>query len=481
MPGYHRRRQHNGLDAWPGYVDALSTLLMVTIFVLLVFVLAQGLLSVTLSGKDKALERLNAEISQLTNMLSLEKGRAADLENNVASLAHDLGQTTAKRDRLARDLAAAQNEITQDASSIKSLSAARDQLTAKLADAQLQAQSATSRLNDMEGQLGQQTSATTTAQNQLATLQATLAADQNKLAANAASLADAEKKLTADTASLAAAQAAASNAEAGRKAAETQVAALQGQLTAMQNRAETAEASLAQANTQLASQQQLVASGSTQLTAQKQLTDQAEAQIALLNQQMAALRAQLQAISAALNLQVSQGRDKDAEIADLGRKLNLALAAKVQKLQRYRSDFFGELREVLKNQPNIKIVGDRFVFESDVLFASGSADLTPLGQQQINDISVAMKKIIPEIPSNLQWVLQVDGFADSQPVLGGPYQNNWLLSAARAISVVQLLILDGVPEDHLAAGAFGDTRPLDPAHTPEAYAKNRRIEFRLTN
>ena len=467
MPGYHRRRQHNGLDAWPGYVDALSTLLMVTIFVLLVFVLAQGLLSVTLSGKDKALDRLNAEISQLTNMLSLEKGRAADLENNVASLAHDLGQATAKRDRLARDLAAAQNEITQDAGSIKSLTTARDQLTAKLADARLQAQSATSRLNDMEGQLGQQTSATTTAQNQLTTLQASLAAAQSKL--------------TADTASLAAAQAAASTAEAGRKAAEAQISDLQGQLTAMQSRAQTAEASLAQANTQLAAQQQQVAKGASQLAAQKQISDQAEAQIALLNQQMAALRDQLQAISAALNLQVSQGRDKDAEIADLGRKLNLALAAKVQKLQRYRSDFFGELREVLKNQPNIKIVGDRFVFESDVLFASGSADLTPLGEQQINDISVAMKKIIPEIPSNLQWVLQVDGFADSQPVLGGPYQNNWLLSAARAISVVQLLILDGVPENHLAAGAFGDTRPLDPAHTPAAYAKNRRIEFRLTN
>jgi chemotaxis protein MotB len=467
MPGYHRRRQHNGLDAWPGYVDALSTLLMVTIFVLLVFVLAQGLLSVTLSGKDKALDRLNAEISQLTNMLSLEKGRAADLENNVASLAHDLGQATAKRDRLARDLAAAQNEITQDAGSIKSLTTARDQLTAKLADARLQAQSATSRLNDMEGQLGQQTSATTTAQNQLTTLQASLAAAQSKL--------------TADTASLAAAQAAASTAEAGRKAAEARISDLQGQLTAMQSRAQTAEASLAQANTQLAAQQQQVAKGASQLAAQKQISDQAEAQIALLNQQMAALRDQLQAISAALNLQVSQGRDKDAEIADLGRKLNLALAAKVQKLQRYRSDFFGELREVLKNQPNIKIVGDRFVFESDVLFASGSADLTPLGEQQINDISVAMKKIIPEIPSNLQWVLQVDGFADSQPVLGGPYQNNWLLSAARAISVVQLLILDGVPENHLAAGAFGDTRPLDPAHTPAAYAKNRRIEFRLTN
>ncbi|GAB0115126.1 peptidoglycan -binding protein [Acidisoma sp. C75] len=467
MPGYHRRRQHNGLDAWPGYVDALSTLLMVTIFVLLVFVLAQGLLSVTLSGKDRALAKLNSEIAQLTDMLSLEKGRANNLENNVASLAHDLGQATAKRDRLAADLTAAQKRVAQDSATITSLTAARDELNAKLADALLQAQSATARLNAMQGQLGQQMTAAASAQSTLTGLQT--------------SLAEAEKQHAADQASLTAAEAAAARATAGEQAAAAQVASLQGQLASLQSRAQTAEAGLAQAQSQLANAQAVAASGTAALSAQKQLTDQAEAQITLLNQQMAALRQQLQAITAALDLQVKQGRDKDAEIADLGRKLNLALAAKVQKLERYRSDFFGELRDVLKNQPNIKVVGDRFVFESDVLFGSGSADLTTLGQQQINDISVVMKKIIPEIPANLPWVLRVDGYADSQPVIGGPYQNNWLLSAARAISVVQLLILDGIPADHLAAGAFGDTRPLDPAHTPAAYAKNRRIEFRLTD
>ncbi len=147
---------------------------------------------------------------------------------------------------------------------------------------------------------------------------------------------------------------------------------------------------------------------------------------------MAALRQQLQAISAALQLQENQGRDKDAQIADLGRKLNLALAAKVQELQRYRSDFFGELREVLKNQPNIKIVGDRFVFQSDVLFASNSADLTPEGQVQIDDIGAAIKSIMKEIPPGLSWMLRVDGHADSQPITGGPYKDNWQLSAAQS-------------------------------------------------
>jgi chemotaxis protein MotB len=474
MPGYHRRRQHNGLDAWPGYVDALSTLLMVTIFVLLVFVLAQGLLSVSLTGKDKALQRLNQEISQLTDMLSLERGRAADLQGNVASLAHDLGEVTTARDALAHQLSTAEAVVAQDTSQVSALTAERNRLTAQLADSVVQAQSASARLNDIQGQLGQQTQAAAAANTELVSVQTALTATQQKLSAT-------------DT-SLSQANAAIATATAATRAADARAAALQGQLTAAETQATTAEASLATSRTalqqeqaQLAQQQQLVTAGGTALSQQKQATDEANAEITLLNQQMAALRQQLTAIASALQLQESQGRDKDVEIADLGRKLNVALAAKVQELQRYRSDFFGKLREILKNQPNIKVVGDRFVYESDVLFPVDGATMTAAGQGQIGDIATAVKGIMKEIPPDLSWMLRVDGHADSQPVTSGPYKNNWELSAARAIAVVQLLIQDGVPSNHLAATAFADTQPIDPAHTAEAYAKNRRIEFRLTD
>jgi chemotaxis protein MotB len=474
MPGYHRRRQQNGLDAWPGYVDALSTLLMVTIFVLLVFVLAQGLLSVTLTGKDKALERLNQEISQLTDMLSLERGRAADLQGNVASLAHDLGEVTTARDALAHQLSTAQAEVAEDSSQVSALTAERDRLNAKLADSVVQAQSANARLNDIQGQLGQQTEAAATANSQLVSLQTALTATQRKLSGTDASLSQATAAIAAAT--------------AATRAANERLADLQSQLAAAETRADTAEASLATTRTalrqdqaQLSQEQLLVAAGSNALSQQKQATVQADAEITLLNQQMAQLRQQLTAIATALQLEVSQGRDKDAEIADLGRKLNLALAAKVQELQRYRSDFFGKLREILKDQPNIKIVGDRFVFQSDVLFPVDGATLTPAGQGQIGDIATAVKGIMKEIPPNISWMLRVDGHADSQPITSGPYKNNWELSAERAIAVVQLLIQDGVPANHLAATAFADTQPIDPAPTPAAYAKNRRIEFRLTD
>jgi chemotaxis protein MotB len=474
MPGFHRRRQHNGLDAWPGYVDALSTLLMVTIFVLLVFVLAQGLLSVTLTGKDRALERLNQEIAQLTDMLSLEKGRTADLQGNVASLAHDLGEVTTARDALARKLSAAQAQVAQDSTQVSALTAERTKLAARLDDSAVQAQSSAARLNDLQTQLTQQTAQAAAANTQLVGIQSSLTATRKTLAGTDASLSQATAAVAAATAATA--------------AANQRVADLQTRLTTAQNRAATAEASLATAQAslqqdvaQIAQEQQSVSAGGAALTRQKQLTDAANAQIALLSQQMQQLRDQLASISAALQLQVSQGRDKDTQIADLGRKLNLALAAKVQELQRYRSDFFGKLREVLKNQSDIKIVGDRFVFQSDVLFPVNSADLTTDGQVQIDKIAAAVESIMPEIPAELSWMLRVDGHADSQPITSGPYQNNWQLSAARAIAVVQLLITDGVPADHLAATAFGDTYPLDPAHTAAAYAKNRRIEFRLTD
>jgi chemotaxis protein MotB len=474
MPGYHRRRQQNGLDAWPGYVDALSTLLMVTIFVLLVFVLAQGLLSVTLTGKDKALERLNQEISQLTDMLSLEKGRAADLQGNVASLAHDLGEVTTARDALAHQLADAQGQVAQDSVQVSALTAQRDKLNAQLADSAVQAQSATARLNDVQAQLSQQTATAAAANSQAVALQTTLGATQKKLAGADASLSQATAAVAAAT--------------AATRVANERVADLQSQLAAARNQAATAEASLATANAslrqdqaQLAQAAQTAVVGGAALSKQKQMTDAANAEIALLSQQMAQLRQQLAAIAMALQLQVSQGRDKDAQIADLGKKLNLALAAKVQELQRYRSDFFGKLREVLKSQPNIKIVGDRFVFQSDVLFPVNSANLTTDGQVQIDKIAAAVEAIMPEIPADLSWMLRVDGHADTQPITSGPYQNNWQLSAARAIAVVQLLIQDGVPANHLAATAFGDTYPIDPAHDAAAYAKNRRIEFRLTD
>jgi chemotaxis protein MotB len=218
-----------------------------------------------------------------------------------------------------------------------------------------------------------------------------------------------------------------------------------------------------------------------QLGDEKKLGDSARAQIALLNQQIDQLKGQLSSIAAALDIQQKQNKDKDAQIANLGQKLNVALAAKVEELQQYRSEFFGKLRSVLANRSGITIVGDRFVFQSEVLFPVGSADLSQAGIAQMTALAVTIKDIAAEIPPDLNWVLRVDGHTDPQPVKNGQFASNWELSAERAITVVKLLIADGVPANHLAATAFGEYQPFGPGDTPDAYAKDRRIELRLTD
>jgi chemotaxis protein MotB len=221
----------------------------------------------------------------------------------------------------------------------------------------------------------------------------------------------------------------------------------------------------------------------TELGEEKKFGDSARALIALLNQRIEQLRGQLASTSSNLDLTQQQNKDKDVQIADLGQKLNVALAAKVEELQQYRSEFFGKLRTVLANRSGITVVGDRFVFQSEVLFPVGSAELTPAGVAQMTTLAVTIKDIALEIPSDLRWVLRVDGHTDPQPVKGGQFVSNWELSAQRAITVVKLLIADGVPADHLAATAFGEYQPFGPADrdTPDAYAKDRRIELRLTD
>ena len=218
-----------------------------------------------------------------------------------------------------------------------------------------------------------------------------------------------------------------------------------------------------------------------QLSDEKKLGDSARAEIALLNQQIDQLKTQLTAISSSLELTQQQNQAKDAQIANLGQRLNVALAAKVEELQHYRSEFFGKLRTLLSNRSGITVVGDRFVFQSEVLFPVGSADLTAAGVAQMTTLAITIKDIASEIPPDLHWILRVDGHTDPQPVKGGQFPSNWELSAERAITVVRLLIADGVPAEHLAATAFGEYQPFGPGETPDAYAKDRRIELRLTD
>jgi chemotaxis protein MotB len=219
---------------------------------------------------------------------------------------------------------------------------------------------------------------------------------------------------------------------------------------------------------------------STQLDNEKRVTTRALAQVELLNQQIAALRRQLAALEEALDTSEKRDREAQNRISELGQRLNVALAQRVQELSRYRSEFFGRLRSILGARPDIRVVGDRFVFQSEVLFDSGSAGLRPDGRNEIDKLGDAILELERQIPPEIAWVLRIDGHTDIRPIASSQFPSNWELSAARSISVVQYLIAKGVSPQHLVAAGFGEYQPLDPERTEEAFRRNRRIELKLT-
>ncbi|WP_033067384.1 peptidoglycan -binding protein [Thalassospira australica] len=392
MIGLSRRRNRD-VNTWPGFVDALATLLMVIIFLLMIFVIAQVYLGAALSGRDEALSDLTAQVNELTNLLSLERGNNQRMELELTQLTTELSNTADQRD----DLRARAATLA-------------DQLAA-----------------------------------------AELSADEieQKLLAALASLEDKEADLS--------------------ELRESTDATIETQ----ENRIEDQE-------TRIDELSALLASRAAELEDQKNLSEEAQAQVAALNQQMLALRQQLASIQDALEASERENEAKDAQIVNLGNRLNAALATKVAELQRYRSEFFGRLREVLGDRQDIRVVGDRFVFQSEVLFGSGSADLGEQGQEQLAKLGQTLTTIASEIPDDIDWVMRVDGHTDKVPIRNLQFASNWELSSARAISVVKFLIEQGVPPNRLVAAGFGEYQPLDNRDDEIAYRRNRRIEFKIT-
>jgi chemotaxis protein MotB len=335
-----RARRESGFNYWPGFVDALSTLVLSIVFLLSVFLVVQFFLSQEVTGKDKALEQLNARIAELNDLLSLEKLGKFNLEDQLAQVRAGLASAETERDRVKG-------------------------LYEGLANAG----------NDAAGRTG----------------------------------------------------------ELGKA-----------------------------------------------LESEKQVSARALAQIEVANQQISALRRQLAALEEALQASEKRDRESQGRIADLGQRLNVALAQRVQELSRYRSEFFGRLRAILGNRPDIRIVGDRFVFQSEVFFDTGQAQLLPEGRAELDKLATALIELDKQIPSEIAWVLRVDGHTDVRPINSPLFKSNWELSSARAISVVQYLISLGVPAQRLVAAGFAEFQPLDPGATEEAYKRNRRIELKLT-
>ncbi|MFZ5779742.1 MAG: peptidoglycan -binding protein [Pseudomonadota bacterium] len=409
MAAISARRRGGGADyTWPGYVDALTTLLMVLIFLLSIFSVGQFTLSNALNNRESAIEQLGRQLADLANQLSMEKKASQDLQKDLEHLTLQLRQTETDRDRLGADLVAERR--SSDALKIE-----RDRLTERL----------TSMLSE-----------------------------RDRLAAALESQA----------------RAAEAKAAAQQKEAEMKAADLQREIERQRLELTRLAASLAAAN-----QEKGKLFGD--LTEEQKLSAEQKAAVVRLTAELAGVREELSRLNAALEASEAKSKEQQAQIMDLGQKLNRALASKVEELARYRSEFFGKLREALAGQRDVQIVGDRFVFQSEVLFPSGSAQLQPAGEKQLAQVAQRLVDISSRIPKDINWVLQVDGHTDDKPIRNVVYPSNWELSAARAIAVVKFLHSQGIPNDRLVAAGYGEYQPLSAIDT----ARNRRIELKLTN
>ncbi|HSK38306.1 MAG TPA: peptidoglycan -binding protein [Arenibaculum sp.] len=481
-----RRGGERSINAWPIWVDALSSLLMVVIFVLMVFVVAQVYLSTTLSGRDQALQRLNEQLTELGELLSMERQANADLRTDVAQLSAQLQSSVAGREQLAASLDAARadrdqlqgrisllsaraerqdEELGQVAGELenafKVIEADREKIELQLREiASLQAdiQALREVRDDLEGQVA----ALSTLVDETTAERDAVAADRDRLTEELRLTTEQRERLMAELGTV-------------RDRAQR----LQTELSDEQERTTLAQRGIEERDIRIEELMAAVDTTEAALTREQELATESRREVALLSRQISALREQLQRLELALGASEELTREQDVQIADLGRRLNLALASKVEELSRYRSEFFGRLREALGNRQDVRIVGDRFVFQSEVLFPSASATLQSQGRDELAKLADTLLEIARDIPPDVNWILRVDGHTDIRPINTSQFPSNWELSTARAIEVVKYLRDQGIPPERLVAAGFGEHQPLDGGAGEEVFARNRRIEIKL--
>lgn len=455
MPGAASRR-YSSVNYWPGFVDALAALLVVVVFLIMVFALAQVFLSEALSGRDSVLEQLTSELDGLAQMLDLERDANADLRISVAQLSSQLQTSVSARDALVSKLSDIEEELASERRGRAEEAADLNRvISADKESIELQ-------LRDLE-RLNRDIAALRTVRDEL----------EQKVAGLASSLRQSEQQLGQ-------VRELARESEQQLGQVRNLAKALEAKLADERERTVLAQTEVEQRDIRLAELLQRSETAEQSFSEELTLSEQAQRRVSSLSRQLSEIRRQLAALNAALEASESKNQAQNIQIVNLGQRLNAALATRVQELARYRSEFFGRLREVLGNRSDIRIVGDRFVFQSEVLFASGAAELNPAGGQQLVQLARTLVQISSDIPDGLDWVLRVDGHTDEWPIHTSLFPSNWELSSARATSVVKFLIEQGIPPNRLVAAGFGQYQPLDTGKDEIAFRRNRRIEFKLT-
>ena len=492
MPRNTRRSNNsNPANYWPGFVDAMATILLVIIFLLTVFILSQFFLSTEISSKDDALSELQDQLSELSLLLSLEQTQNEEFVTRIQVLEQDISNLSTKNESLSVRLEEAQENVIilqdevvalnedfnerliilqdeldkkialfdekRDESALRSqriikLVSERNQLTSLLKIKDLQLKNNLDKILNFEVQV-------TDLQTNINDLGFDLENKEKMIIDLREKNENQDKLLSQFKTDISSMDMASIDQEKLIKGNEQIIIDLR------KNEVETTEKLERLKSILLSTGQKAKMSGD---------------EVQILNMQISELKTQIQALQALLDQSEKRDIEQQARIADLGKRLNVALAQRVKELSEYRSEFFGKLKEIIGNRDDIIIIGDRFVFQSEVLFDSGEANIGIDGQRQLAKLSVAIQELINEIPEEINWILRIDGHTDKVPIRNSRYESNWELSASRAISVVDFLIKTGIPPNRLAATGRGEFIPLEIGDNEIAYKKNRRIEIKLT-
>lgn len=433
-----RRRVANTVNVWPGYVDALSALLMLIIFMLLIFTLAQVFLAQTVSDRDTELDRLNIRLSEISNALLVQRNTNQDLSEKITTLRNQYNQGVFFQNALQEQVAELESTATAD----------RQTITIQLNEmAQLQHDIIALRQvrTGLESHIAQLAN---TLQNRDQNIEQLKTELDNRLS---------ELGMIRDNSK-----------------------SLQAKLAVQQNLTMLAQQNIDKKEFRIQDLVTIVSEAEQALIKEKKLSGSAYANVKHLSQQIDTLKNQLASISQALRLEEQKTAGQKVELADLGQRLNTLLAERVNELEKYRSEFFGRLRQVLVENPNIRIEGDRFLLPSELFFASASATLGEQGKHELNKLAQTLNEITTAIPSDINWVLRIDGHTDQLPINTQRFPSNWELSTARAVAVVRYLAAHGVSPKRMTAAGFGEFHPLDPGQSKAAFQRNRRIELKLT-
>jgi chemotaxis protein MotB len=458
---------------WPGFVDVLASTLMVIIFVVLLFTVAQVYLGDLVVGKNEQIQNLEKTIEIQDETIVEQDLSLSDKELALIERQEVISQLDTELEILDQEIRAKLSEISEKENLITSkdqeiliqdeLLKQKDETILTLDDLIDKQALDITELNEIIARITEELSLSLEEKEELRGKLSSLNEEQETLK-NQLQVLGGENQLLVGQLS----------------DSQGRIQSLLESLSSSKGENEILETQISSVENQNQSLRDQISSLEQDSTIQTTNLNEALTQISRLSEDIKILSNEIQLLNNLLDAKEAEIASNKIELGELGDRLNRVLTSELFKLQKYKSEFFGQLSETLGQREDIQIKGDRFIFQSEILFESGSADIQAEGRVALSLIAKTLIDLSDQIPTDLNWVLQIDGHTDRVPIATAKFPSNWELSHARALEVVKFFIQQGIPADKLSANGYGEHQPISLGSSPEDLKLNRRIELKIT-